>query len=317
MLFEYYEGCLTVEFFAFGAFHGDAFLVSNENTVVLVDGGMPSTYGEITRVIKGKRLDAIFITHVDQDHIGGAIKLLADRNNDLSGCTVFMNHPELVAYDYTNLVAYHHGDTLKELALRRDLTFCPVDVEKEIKVGDFSVLVLSPSKSDVKELHHNWNASQVIQDGQLTYQERQVNNNDIINRSSIAKILTHDGISLLLLGDSHPEVICAKLSSLQYDHDNPIKLDLVKLSHHGSQHSTSPKLLSYLECVNYYVSTNGGRYSHPDKETIEMLQGEARRKNKIYNIYLNYDIESDIRRKCAIDLPNLRFHFEKKVVLPI
>ncbi|MFT6910157.1 MAG: glyoxylase-like metal-dependent hydrolase (beta-lactamase superfamily II) [Oleiphilaceae bacterium] len=55
---------------------GDAFVISWDDNAILIDGGMPNTCGSILKKLVGKRLRAIFITHVDYDHIGGIIKLI-------------------------------------------------------------------------------------------------------------------------------------------------------------------------------------------------------------------------------------------------
>ncbi|EOX4098301.1 ComEC/Rec2 family competence protein [Vibrio parahaemolyticus] len=301
-------------FYAFAAMHGDAFMISSENSSILVDGGMPGTYGEIKRKILESKLDAVFVTHVDLDHIGGIVKLISDDEVDFTDCTFYMNHPDLVPYDDTGLVAYHHGDTLRKLTQRRSLKLEQVLESQPIIIGDFSIEVLSPKASDVIELHENWNASRVIKDGELSYKERQENNGDIINRSSIAKILKCGDISILLLADSHPETVVNRLITLGYSSDQPLVLDLVKLSHHGSQHNTSETLLKMLDCTNYYISTNGSRFNHPDAETITMLQVHAKNTSKVFNVYLNYQIDSEIISKCNTDLSNLKFIYQKEVV---
>ncbi|PSU23834.1 ComEC/Rec2 family competence protein [Photobacterium kishitanii] len=308
---------MSVVFYSFGALHGDAFLVSSENTSILIDGGMPGTYGEIKRKIKDIKVDAVFITHVDQDHIGGIVKLIADDDLDLSNCTFYMNHPDLMVFDDSNLVAYHHGDTLKDFIEKRNLKIKSVSIDNSLTIGDFSVDILSPTEDDVTELHKNWDASRVMSDGQLSYIERQYNNGDIINRSSIAKLVKCNNTSILLLADSYSNIVVSQLNTRGYNSDTPIVVDLVKLSHHGSKHNTSKELLSIISCSNYYISTNGSKYGHPDVETIFLLQEKAKKNNSIYNIFLNYNIGGTIKSKCGIDLPNLNFIHKKDVNLPI
>ncbi|MGL0823019.1 ComEC/Rec2 family competence protein [Vibrio vulnificus] len=305
---------LSVVFYAFAAMHGDAFMISSEGSSILIDGGMPGTYGEIKKRINDSRLDAVFVTHVDLDHIGGIVKLISDNEVDLTNCTFYMNHPDLVPYDESHLVAYHHGDTLKKLTSSRSLELKGISENLSISIGDISIDVLSPSDSDVVDLHENWNASRVIEDGKLSYKERQLNNGDIINRSSVAKLLSCNGISILMLADSHPSTVVRQLHARGYDDNLPLKVDLVKLSHHGSKHNTSDELLAVIDCSNYYISTNGAKFDHPDAETILMLQANAVKNDKTFNIYLNYKIEGDIISKCKSHLSNLNFIYSKEVV---
>jgi hypothetical protein len=80
------EARLHVEMFP--ASHGDAFLVRcvapDRTTNVLVDGGLAATYQEHLRQRllelnqSGQDLSAFIITHIDSDHIEGAIEFLSE-----------------------------------------------------------------------------------------------------------------------------------------------------------------------------------------------------------------------------------------------
>ncbi|MFW2154184.1 hypothetical protein ACG94Q_23560, partial [Acinetobacter gyllenbergii] len=60
----------------------------------------------------------------------------------------------------------------------------------------------------------------------------------IYNGSSIAFILEVEDKAMLFLGDAHDQVVADNLRVLGYSDCNKIKLDLVKISHHGSQYNT-------------------------------------------------------------------------------
>ncbi len=91
---------------------------------------------------------------------------------------------------------------------------------------------------------------------------------DIPNGSSIAFILTYHGIKGLFLADAHPSDIITSLRILGYTPDNRIKVDFVKVAHHGSKVNTNDELLSLIDCENYIFSANGISHFHPDKEVI-------------------------------------------------
>ena len=78
------------------AFNGDCILLSffDQDQVrrnILIDGGISRTYpkylkNEITILVdKGENIDLLIITHIDDDHIGGIIKIYEDAtlNRDL------------------------------------------------------------------------------------------------------------------------------------------------------------------------------------------------------------------------------------------
>lgn len=280
---------------------GDAFIIQwDESNVIIVDGGVPSVYGRISSAIKGKTLRAVFITHVDYDHIGGVIHLMKNEELDIKDVAFYMNHPELASYYDGEDVAFHHGDTLLEILRNRNKKFLPAFDEITITpLGELQIEVISPTVKEINELHKNWNASQVIEDGRLNYLQRQKNNGDIINRSSIAMLLKYRKYQILLLGDSHPDLIFNAISKMGYSESKPILIDLYKVSHHGSKHNTELRLLKIVRCNKFYISSNGaGNYYHPDKELIQMIIDSCHFHNfeKVF-IYTNYDLKNEIKEK--------------------
>jgi beta-lactamase superfamily II metal-dependent hydrolase len=71
---------------AFQSDHGDCLLLANTagTTHILVDGGVPGSYREhvaatLNRLgAAGKALDVVYVSHIDQDHIGGVLRMLDD-----------------------------------------------------------------------------------------------------------------------------------------------------------------------------------------------------------------------------------------------
>jgi glyoxylase-like metal-dependent hydrolase (beta-lactamase superfamily II) len=65
---------------------GDCLLLSNaaDTHRVLVDGGMPDAYSAHVAPALGrlrelrKKIDLVYISHIDEDHIGGILQLLDD-----------------------------------------------------------------------------------------------------------------------------------------------------------------------------------------------------------------------------------------------
>ena len=97
------------------AMTGDSFVITWQGNCVLIDGGMPNTYGEIQRKLQGNDLKALFVTHVDYDHIGGVINLIKQPSVDITNCTFFMNNPDLASNYNDTKVRYEHGDTLQKM----------------------------------------------------------------------------------------------------------------------------------------------------------------------------------------------------------
>ena len=60
--------------------------------------------------------------------------------------------------------------------------------------------------------------------------------NELANAASIAFILRCDNLSILMLGDSYPQNVERYLREEKgYSEENPLVVDFVKVSHHGSR----------------------------------------------------------------------------------
>lgn len=80
---------MSINILSFKAEKGDAFLIKFDNNQnILIDMGMPKSYENEIRqeLIKLKKaeqkIDLLIISHIDEDHIGGAIKFLEENKNN-------------------------------------------------------------------------------------------------------------------------------------------------------------------------------------------------------------------------------------------
>jgi hypothetical protein len=93
----------------------------------------------------------------------------------------------------------------------------------------------------------------------------------VANGSSIALLAEFDEHAILLTGDAHAEVLAKSITALQRARgreNEKLRLDALKLSHHGSANATTVQLLALLDCPRYLVSSNGNIFYHPDREAI-------------------------------------------------
>jgi hypothetical protein len=108
----------------------------------------------------------------------------------------------------------------------------------------------------------------------------------IPNGSSIALLAEYEGKSILLLADAHPDVVASSVKRLCKERGRDrLRVDAVKVAHHGSKHNTSVPLVKLLESPRYLVSTNGDQFHHPDKECIARVL----RFGKPSHLYFNYE----------------------------
>ena len=114
----------------------------------------------------------------------------------------------------------------------------------------------------------------------------------LANASSIAFILRCDGLSVLMLGDCYPHNVEDYLRKKGYSEDNPLRVDYVKVAHHGSKHNTSNELLDIIQCNRFILSTNGEKFKHPDRESVaHILCHPKRDRNETVHLYFNCSLD--------------------------
>lgn len=74
------------------------------------------------------------------------------------------------------------------------------------------------------------------------------------NGSSIAFLAEYGGKRVLFSAEAHPTRLLRSIDQL-VGPNSTLALDVCKLSHHGSDHNTSPSLLDRLDCRRFLIST--------------------------------------------------------------
>jgi beta-lactamase superfamily II metal-dependent hydrolase len=92
-----------------------------------------------------------------------------------------------------------------------------------------------------------------------------------LNANSVVTRLTHAGHCFLFTGDSEEPTEQALLASGKLG-----KCDVLKVAHHGSNHSTTPALLDAVHPSIALVSVGvHNRYGHPGEETLKRIATEG------------------------------------------
>ena len=114
----------------------------------------------------------------------------------------------------------------------------------------------------------------------------------VANGSSIAFVAEYEGRRCAFLGDAHAPLVQQGLGRMARERgEEPLRLDAVKVSHHGSDGNTTTLLLQKLACRNFLISTNGSVFKHPDDAAIARIVRHA----APARLYFNY--MSDYNRK--------------------
>lgn len=112
----------------------------------------------------------------------------------------------------------------------------------------------------------------------------------VANGSSIAFIMEYENKSFLFLADAHPSVVIEGLNKFGYNKYNPLHLELMKVSYHGSMYNTNKELLEIVKTDNYLISSNATKHGLPNKRTIARIINN----NTNTIMHFNYELTEQI-----------------------
>ncbi len=113
------------------------------------------------------------------------------------------------------------------------------------------------------------------------------------NLSSIVVLAELDGHRMLLTGDARGDFILDSLRELKLiTKSKPLKLDILKMPHHGSSRNMETGFLRDIVADHYVFSANG-KYDNPDDDTFAMLF-EARPDDR-YTLWLTNPVPAALR----------------------
>jgi len=308
---------------------GDAFHLRYEGESgiprnILLDMGHARTYttvlkGVVSSLIKdSEKIDALFLSHIHDDHIGGASKFIKEIQSDSSlknaVCRWIYNAPRKYAVDkpHDNRDGVPCGIVSGDNVYEYIATNSPSDVkdviaEQTFEIDGLKVIILSPDADKLRLLREKYSNKRPfcksetdetsVEAGSATddfatplhhfkadcFQE----DTNIENASSIAAIFELKGKRILWLSDSVPSVIMDSLSKLGYSETGKLRCDVVLLSHHGSSGNNSLDLFKMIAGERYIISSDGiNRHCLPNKETIARIVAAS--SERPVKLFFNY-----------------------------
>ena len=273
---------------------------------VVIDCGAKSTAGLLASRLNGTPLELFVLTHIDADHINGVVPLFENPALQLAVGDVWFNGWRQInrflgvkqGEQFSDLLERRKLPWNRKMTPAGDSPPAPVVVGQSLPFydldGGMRLTVLSPGKAQLERMARDWKkalveldpqkvamlgrkpAPQPVKDLAAFKLEPLASaparpDPSVANGSSIALLAEFDGRSVLLTGDAHADVLIQSIGQLMRERGKDgqkLKLDAIKLSHHGSGNATTIALLQVLDCGRYLVSTNGNIFNHPDREAI-------------------------------------------------
>jgi hypothetical protein len=279
---------------------------------ILIDGGTPPTIDVLRKRLpelpeSDPTFELFIVTHIDTDHVGGALKLLADTSLGVTFSDVWFNDLDCLPdcpvrgpidgaimtrvldglgitanqnFGGEAVVVPDHGDLpRKQLDGGMVLTLLSPGTRQLANLRCTWETVLRKAglypKMDLDELNERARARGVEIPRGLEPKEVAdladtpfVRDRARANGSSIAVLAEYAGHSCILAGDGFPDVLASSLERLRTERGGELSVDAFKLPHHGSRRNVSADLLESVSCPTYLFSTDGSVFGHPDRETV-------------------------------------------------
>lgn len=335
---------------------GDAASISyngddGKEHTIFIDAGYERTFRdvlskEIDKI--GGHIDLWIISHIHDDHIGGAISYvhsIQNREREDVVSNWLYNPPFFIKNAPTNTLE-NSTSTASSIAQGETLTLYLAQIKKlpladitnsllPFNLHGLKLTVLSPSIENLKSLREKYYnrevdyeeitriSEPVSSDGNDYFRKIETfkgsfkEDRSIENLSSISVIADYKGKKTLWLADAPPGIIISNLKSMGYSSINPIEVDLVKVSHHGSKANNSEELYSMIRCARYLFSANGdNKHSFPTKECIaRILNNRNRNLNIAYELIFTYDTPT-LRKLFDVDGEEVYQKWNFRVTFP-
>lgn len=367
---------MQVKFHTFPVGSGDCITLLLKNgdkeMHIMVDCGLYKP--EVNDYIKNEfhgHIDYLIVTHIDNDHISGLIKMLKSTPN-LTINHIFYNcyqrtsddlqewdekmvedvkrvygHLPVVVDMLEQKVNAETSRTLAELILgnekwkkawRREYI---TDESLMVDLGDEMgrMIFLSPNKEALNTLDKKYRllfwktlykpkkldyvkeetiyeslmrimeqedndgfdevpvSSKVLDENALKlYADEKMKDLSPANEASIAFIWEHEGHRILFMGDANPNQVVKKIGDVYKDTPKPVLFDAIKISHHGSAHSTSKELVNVADSERYFVT--GGASARPSYQALSRII-IAPLPEDLSHREIRYNRENDILKSLA------------------
>lgn len=143
-----------------------------------------------------------------------------------------------------------------------------LDYDKEETIYEALMRVMEQEDYELPNDEHV--SSKVLDENAMkSYAEENLKRLSAANDASIAFVWEHEEHRILFMGDAAPQQVAAKLGKVYDGMPKPVLFDAIKVSHHGSAHSTSKELVNAADSEHYFVT--GGASARPSYQALARI----------------------------------------------
>ena len=314
------------------ASEGDSLLIRygdpNRPRRVLIDAGRKATFKRLLEFLPEdeRHLELFVISHIDRDHIEGALDVLGREKAEFTFADIWFNayrhldwHPESEEFGAVQ------GEKLTTLIVDRKMPWNkafdggPVRLDGDRPVvrtleGGLKITLLSPNAAKLAKLEPQWKEecrrAGLDPRNEMPAEDAHAEDpswehgiesfggtlEDLANETTSEDSAAPNGSSIAFLAEYDGKTAFfgadAHPSLLAASLDLlgrplPLPCDLIKIPHHGSQANTTRALLGRLKGERFMISTNGTYFGHPDDVAIARILTSPTEGRK--TLFFNYD----------------------------
>lgn len=330
--------------------HGDCLWVEYGTAAkpkrILIDAGTPGTYAralrpkiEETIAKEGScHFELFVVTHIDADHIGGALQFLGEIDRDkVSIGEIWFNGYFHLSNAVPAKLGADQGERLTALiedggwkwntSFKRHAVMVPdTGALPQFTVAGMKLMLLSPTFCKLQKLKPKWEA-EIRKAGLVPGEAYEVPQEEEAggflggdvedwaatkfkedaaeaNGSSIAFIAKYKGKRVLFGADAHPSVLIESLARKPLATAS-LELAAFKLPHHASKNNVSAEIVASFPAVHYLISTSGAQFKHPDEEAVARVLVAPSDYTK--QLHFNYDTGFNAEWKSRSHKMNWRY----------
>lgn len=160
-----------------------------------------------------------------------------------------------------------------------DLVMMEGDADPAItRFKGVNITILGPRKAELEKLQRDWDkfliAKGLGRDSAEAAFAAFGKDNSVSNLASIVALVECKGHSILFTGDALGKNILEALETRGVASEaDPLRVDILKLQHHGSVRNATPEFFKRVKAKHYVFSGNG-EHGNPERATLQMLLNE-------------------------------------------